>query len=743
MAASVRTTGTGGGTSGTSNRTCAITTAVGDLIVVFCAASGNTLATPTCSDNGSIGSGYTLVGTALWGTSANIMSVFVSNTRVTAALATTITVATGSNTAAEIVAYALSGVEHLAIGAIWQHASQANQAASTTPAPTFTNNALTGNIILSAVANTSDPATMTVTSGSTPTWTKDQDLGQATPSTGLATEHTNSGFTSKAITWGSTSGSTFASFALEIDSSNSISVVSGSYADTGTAVTLKHGYKVSAASSTFVESGTAETLEHGYKISAASGTFAETGTAETLTHGYKVSAASGTFAENGTAEILEHGYPLTASSGTFAETGTAETLLWKHKISLASGTFVETGTAETLEHGYKVSAASSTFVESGTAETLEHGYKISAASGTFAETGTAETLTHGYKVSAASGTFAENGTAEILEHGYPLTASSGTFVETGTAETLLWKHTISLASGTFVETGHAVTLLWTHAVSLASGTFVETGTAETLLWKLHDLPSIRYVRGDGHRGDPGARRQGLRGIRYIRRIRHCGDPGARLQDLRGLRDVHRIRIECRSGLPTGRRLQHHGRRWHLRRDRYQRGPALGSRAVCRRRHVHGDRYRRDIDRRPRTDDCCWHVHGDRDEYCPAAPADSWGSWRNIHRVRFCGRPPVLALVDGCHWHLRRDQLSCRTGLQWGWQLHPGCRSGAGRAGWLSCHHAHHARVRHARRSRAGDHQRQCGADQQYVWFRCYNHRQRRQRSNRRKIIEHVVLCSPW
>jgi len=89
MALTYRTSTAGGGTSGTSNRTAAITPAVGDLLIVFCAVEGNTQAAPTCSDNNGGGT-YTLIGTSLFGT--GIMSVFVRTAKMVNTTSTTVTV---------------------------------------------------------------------------------------------------------------------------------------------------------------------------------------------------------------------------------------------------------------------------------------------------------------------------------------------------------------------------------------------------------------------------------------------------------------------------------------------------------------------------------------------------------------------------------------------------------------------------------------------------------------------------
>src|ERR1051325_7972292 len=100
MAITYRTSTSGGGTSGTVDRTPTGTTAVGDLWVILASIAGNTNTAPTCSvDNGGT---YTLVGTALFNVSGSMSCVFVRDQLFANTTSTTVTVASGSNTAGTI-----------------------------------------------------------------------------------------------------------------------------------------------------------------------------------------------------------------------------------------------------------------------------------------------------------------------------------------------------------------------------------------------------------------------------------------------------------------------------------------------------------------------------------------------------------------------------------------------------------------------------------------------------------------
>lgn len=215
MTAAYRTIATGGGTSGTGNRTTALTVALDDLLVVACTASTNTNASPTCTDDA--GGTYTLLGTALWNTSASIGSVFVRNTLIPTAsdgTSVTVTVATGTNDAAEIAIVAVKGMMRAGSAAIRGSGFHANGATSTSPTATLSANALTGNVTICGVF--SGDTTTTPPSG----WTERGDTSQATPTTALEVATRDSGFTSAAITFGATQSTTWGAFAIELDGSN-------------------------------------------------------------------------------------------------------------------------------------------------------------------------------------------------------------------------------------------------------------------------------------------------------------------------------------------------------------------------------------------------------------------------------------------------------------------------------------------------------------------------------------------
>ena len=255
MSLAYRGSAASGNTVSGTSPTVTTTPAIGDLYIVFCQATGNTNAAPTCSD-ANTGGTYTLVGTAASNSSANMMSCFVRTATIPNTTSTVVTVTCGAHTAVEVVVYALSGATVYGSAAIIQFITQVNQAGSTTPAPTFANPPAINNLLLSAVGNITNPAGVTVTAGAAPPWTRDQNVGQT--ACGLCTESTPNGLTTNSVTWGGTSASAFASFAVEVGASPTTTGVNASkivaYAAllpvTGVSATKIVAYAVLTASNT-------------------------------------------------------------------------------------------------------------------------------------------------------------------------------------------------------------------------------------------------------------------------------------------------------------------------------------------------------------------------------------------------------------------------------------------------------------------------------------------------------------
>lgn len=197
-------------TSGT--KTVTATPAVGDLIIIITAHSGNTsAAAPTDNQTGGT---YTLVNSAVKATSADTMRVWVRNNLITSATSTVFTHAPGTTTGGGLVVIDCQGMDKAGSSAIVQSAIRSNQAAGT-PAPVFGTAPNSQNAIIGAVFNASNPAALTPRTN----FTELYDSGYNTPATGLEVMSDNSGETSATITWGSSSATAYAAIVVELEAS--------------------------------------------------------------------------------------------------------------------------------------------------------------------------------------------------------------------------------------------------------------------------------------------------------------------------------------------------------------------------------------------------------------------------------------------------------------------------------------------------------------------------------------------
>jgi hypothetical protein len=211
-------------TTTAGDKTITATPAVGDYIIIVVANSGYT-GVVVASDNNAdgfgsnatsnISGGYSLLTSVLKAASVDTMQIYVRNRPIGSATSTIFTLPGASSTGGGGQVFKVTGATMFGLAGIRQFASQANQAASGTPAPVLASAALTTNSLIGAVFNATSPATMTPRTS----WTESIDLGYSTPTTGIETMFRNGGETGTTQTWGGTSASAFSSVVIEIDGS--------------------------------------------------------------------------------------------------------------------------------------------------------------------------------------------------------------------------------------------------------------------------------------------------------------------------------------------------------------------------------------------------------------------------------------------------------------------------------------------------------------------------------------------
>ena len=308
MAITVSLLGTPTFSTASGTKTVTATPAVGDLIVIITAHTGNTSTTAPTDNNAGGGGTYTIVNTAVKATSADTMKVWVRDNLITSATSTVFTHAPGTSTGCGLVVIDCQGGDKAGLSAIVQSAIQSNQAAGGTPAPVFASAVNTQNAVIGAVFNASNPAALTPRTNFTELF----DSGYNTPATGLEVMSDNSGETGTTMTWGSTSASAYASLVVEIEASVT-------HANTGT-LTGQIG-SVSGSASNFTPHSTSGTL---------------TGQGSTITG--SADRQSGTVTHATTGVLVGQGSSVTGSSTRFRVFSTSGTLTGQGSTVYGSAT---------------------------------------------------------------------------------------------------------------------------------------------------------------------------------------------------------------------------------------------------------------------------------------------------------------------------------------------------------------------------------------------------------------------
>ena len=231
MALTIALLGTATWNTTGGNTTVVAAPTVSDLIVVVTGTTGVAGGTTAVSDNQTPAGTYTKLGSDFTGFSTTgHLSAWVRNFLIGSNASTTFTATQASSTGGGLAVYRIASAHIVGLGAIRGFGGQSTGTSGTTPAPvllgrvgsTFsgTQAALTGNGMITAVANGTNTAATTIRSS--PAYTRDADLGYNAPATGLDVGHINSGETASTITWGGNSPSAFASLAIEVDASTPI-----------------------------------------------------------------------------------------------------------------------------------------------------------------------------------------------------------------------------------------------------------------------------------------------------------------------------------------------------------------------------------------------------------------------------------------------------------------------------------------------------------------------------------------
>jgi hypothetical protein len=209
--AAVTLLGTATFNTSSGTKTVTATPAVGDLIIIVTAHSGNTSSTaPTDNNPDGLGT-YTQIATAAKASSADTLKMWARDAAIGNASSTVFTHAPGSSSGGGLAVHKVTGMSRFGASAAKQATTVNNQASGITGV-SFGAAVLTGNALIGAIFNATNPAGLSTPSS----WTERMDLGYSTPTTGLETASRDSGATAQTYQW-SNSASAWCGVAVELD----------------------------------------------------------------------------------------------------------------------------------------------------------------------------------------------------------------------------------------------------------------------------------------------------------------------------------------------------------------------------------------------------------------------------------------------------------------------------------------------------------------------------------------------
>lgn len=234
----------------------------------------------------------------------------------------------------------------------------------------------------------------------------------------------------------------------------SLSIESGSFALSGSVVTLRVARTLPIATGSFTETGSNVSLLAARKLAIDAGSFTETGTDVTLRAARTIPISTGSFTLTGTAVSLLRGYPLTVGSGSFTLTGSNVTLRAARTLTIGAGGFTETGSNVTLRAARTLTIGAGSFTEAGQAVGLLAARKLAIASGSFTMTGKDVDFRRGFSLGIGIGSYTLTGSAVSFPRTYRLAIGAGSFVVTGLDVTLTYVSTAVIAG--WAEAGSIV-----------------------------------------------------------------------------------------------------------------------------------------------------------------------------------------------------------------------------------------------------------------------------------------------
>jgi hypothetical protein len=258
-----------------------------------------------------------------------------------------------------------------------------------------------------------------------------------------------------------------------------LQAVPGTYAMTGSPVSLRVGRRITADPGSYTQTRTDVRLLIGRRLVADPGSYVMSVSSADITYiiGFFLHAEKGAYALQGSDVRLIYGRRLVAAPGLYSITGTDVSWVYRRMIKAAPGAYALTGADVQLRVGYRLAAQPGAYVLTGSDVGLIN-RRLIADPGTYALAGSAAGLRAGRKrLQATPGVYTVTGTSALLLAGRRLIATPGSYSLLGSDVALKVGRLLTVAPGVYSLTGTAARLLRGYTVHAVPGSYVLTWAA--------------------------------------------------------------------------------------------------------------------------------------------------------------------------------------------------------------------------------------------------------------------------
>jgi hypothetical protein len=232
-----------------------------------------------------------------------------------------------------------------------------------------------------------------------------------------------------------------------------------------------------------------------YTLATVTGTYADTGTAASVRAARLLALAQGSFALSGQTAGLSFGHKLPVAQGAYTYTGQSLGLAFGRQLPIVQGSYTDTGQSVAIRATRTIAAVQGAYTDSGQNAALRRGFALIGEQGSYSGTGNVADLIYSgagastYTVAIGQGSYSVAGEVVALKVSRKISTVTGTYADTGQPVLTLKGYSVTLAQGSYSDTGSAATLKAARYASFTSGSYSLTGYDTVLTYSADVAPA--------------------------------------------------------------------------------------------------------------------------------------------------------------------------------------------------------------------------------------------------------------